>query len=74
MNNTPDLQDELQPEYDLQKLLPHAVRGKYAQQYAAGTNLILLDPDTAVAFPTAEAVNQALRLVLHLSRIPTPPH
>ncbi|MDA0246113.1 MAG: hypothetical protein OT477_22100 [Chloroflexi bacterium] len=75
MNNTPDLHDELRPEYDMKALLKGAVRGKYAQRYAEGTNLVLLDPDTAEAFPTAEAVNQALRLVLQLSRIPaTPPH
>jgi hypothetical protein len=47
------------------------VRGKYAARYKAGTNLVLLDPDVAVAFPNAGAVNAALRLVLELARIPT---
>lgn len=63
--------DELRPEYDMKQLLKGAVRGKYAAQYAEGTNLILLAPDVADAFPTAESVNDALRLVLQLSQIPT---
>jgi len=40
------------------------VRGKYAQAYREGTNLVLLDPDVAEAFPDAVAVNQALRLLV----------
>ncbi len=39
-----DLDDELRAEYDLQPLLKNAVRGKYAQQYAEGTNVVLLAP------------------------------
>ncbi|MGD0359464.1 MAG: hypothetical protein ABSC93_01255 [Bryobacteraceae bacterium] len=39
--------DELRPEYDLRQLLKGAVRGKYAKQYHAGTNLVLLDPDVS---------------------------
>lgn len=62
--------DELRPEYDLRKLLKGGVRGKYAERYRAGTNLILLDPDIAKAFPTERAVNDALRLVLQLNKIP----
>lgn len=36
-------------------------QGKYAKRYAEGTNVVVLDPDVAAAFPTAEAVNTALR-------------
>lgn len=64
------MNDDLRPEYDLKQLLPDAVRGKYVERCAAGTNLILLAPDVAEAFPTAEAVNEALWLVLRLSQIP----
>ena len=32
--------------------------------------MIVLEPEIAVAFPTAEAVNKALRLVMQLSQIP----
>ena len=55
--------DELRPEYD-ETSLKNGIRGKYAQQYAAGTNIVRLAPDVAAAFPTEEAVNQALRSVL----------
>ncbi len=40
------------------------VRGKYVERYREGTNLVLLDPDVAAAFPDAKAVNDALRLLL----------
>ena len=43
------------------------VRGKYAARYAEGTNIVLLEPDVADAFPTARAVNEALRKVLEES-------
>lgn len=66
------MNDELRPEYNMKQLLKGAVRGKYAERYAEGTNLVLLAPDVAEAFPTAEAVNNALRLVLQLSQIPAP--
>jgi hypothetical protein len=62
--------DELRPEYDLRQLLANGVRGKYASRYAAGTNVVLLAPDVAKAFPNPEAVNDALRLVMKLSGIP----
>jgi hypothetical protein len=65
-----ELEDELRPEYDLTNLLKEAVRGKYAERHNEGTNLVLQDPDVAEAFPTQEAVNDALRLVIQLSRIP----
>lgn len=59
MTNKTEINDGLRPEYD-ETLLKSGVRGKYAVQYAAGTNLVLLDPDVAAAFPTEEAVNEAL--------------
>jgi hypothetical protein len=71
MKMKPELDDELRPEYDMKQLLKGAVRGKYAERYGEGTNLILLAPDVAEAFPNTEAVNEALRLVMRLSQIPT---
>jgi hypothetical protein len=62
--------DELQPEYDLKTLLKGGVQGKYARRYHEGTNLVLLAPDVAAAFPTAETVNEALRLVMQLKKLP----
>jgi hypothetical protein len=61
--------DELRPEYDLKTLLRKGVRGKYAQQYREGSNVVVLDPDVAAAFPTPEAVNEALRLALRLASL-----
>ena len=61
--------DELRPEYDLRQLLKDGVRGKYAARCREGTNLVLLEPEVAKAFPTDSAVNEALRLVLQLSRL-----
>ena len=46
--------------YDFSK----GVRGKYAKSYAEGTNVVLLDPEVAKAFPTSESVNKALRRIL----------
>jgi hypothetical protein len=63
------IKDELRPEYDLQALLKGSVRGKYAERYRAGTNLVLLDPDVANAFRSTESVNEALRLVLKLRKL-----
>ena len=65
-----EIEDDLQPEYDLKTLLKGGVRGKYSDRYREGTNVVLLAPDVARAFPTEEAVNEALRLVLRLAQIP----
>jgi len=54
------VRDEMRSEYDFS----NGVRGKYAARFAEGTNLVLLAPDVAAAFPTAEAVNRALRAVI----------
>jgi hypothetical protein len=71
MNKKPktEMDDELRPEYDLRELLKGGVRGKYAQRYRAGTNLVLLEPDVAKAFPSEAAVNEALRLVIQLAEL-----
>ena len=61
--------DELRPEYDLATLLKGGVQGKYAKQYAAGTNLVLLEPEIHSEFKTKEEVNAALRLVIELRKI-----
>ena len=54
--------DDLRPEYDL-STLKGGVRGKYYKQATAGTNLVLLEPDVARAFPDSSSVNRALRLL-----------
>ena len=62
MQKDPDLLEE----YDFSK----GVQGKYADRFRAGTNLVLLDRDIAEAFPSDEAVNTALRLVIQLRELP----
>ena len=52
--------DELRPEYCREGLGPN-VRGTYLEAFRSGTNLVLLHPDLAKAFPTDESVNKALR-------------
>ncbi len=66
-----EMTDELRPEYDLRELLANGVRGKYAERYQAGTNLVLLDPEVAKVFPDERSVNDALRLVIELTKIPS---
>jgi hypothetical protein len=69
--STDEMSDELRPEYDLRKLLKGGVRGKYATRYQAGTNLVLLSPDVAKAFANdAGAINEALRLVIQMRKLP----
>ena len=46
--------DELCFEYD-EASLKNGIHGKYAEQYAAGTNIVCLAPDVAAAFPNEEA-------------------
>jgi len=58
-----ELEDELRPEYNFSEIAGD-VKGKYVERYRAGTNLVLLDPDVAQAFPTDASVNEALRLVI----------
>jgi hypothetical protein len=65
----PDTGDDLLPEYDFSSMAG-AVRGKYYQRYRAGVNLVLLEPEVARAFPTARAVNEALRRVMRAGKAP----
>ena len=55
--------DTLRPEYDRSELRG-GVRGKYLERYRKGTNLALLDTDIRAAFPTDQAVNDALRSLM----------
>ena len=51
-------------EYDFSQ----GVRGKYAQRYSQGTNIVVLSPDVAEFFPDSEAVNAALRALVEIAR------
>ena len=49
--------DEILPEYDFSRSAPN----KYASRYAAGSAVVVLDPDVAAAFPSSGEANEALR-------------
>ncbi len=55
---------EMREEYDFS----NAVRGKYAERFAEGSNVIVLDPDVAEVFNDPVAVNGALRLLAKSAR------
>jgi len=60
MQEDPDMLKE----YDFTKGVP----GKYAQRYAEGTNVVVIDPDVAEVFPDHDSVNQALRSLAEIIR------
>lgn len=59
--------DDLRAEYDLSEL-EGGVRGKYAEAYRAGTDLVHLEPDVAEVFADDESVNQALRSLINIAK------
>jgi hypothetical protein len=58
---------DMSPEYDF-AAMRGGVQGKYARKLRERSNIIVLSPDIAEAFPNEEAVNQALRGVLNTAR------
>lgn len=60
---------DLREEYDLSQL-PIMPKGRYDPARRQGRNIVVLESALADAFPTDEAVNEALRLVLQLARVP----
>lgn len=60
----PPKDTEMLDEYDFSQ----GVRGKYARRYAAGSNVVVLSPDVADAFPDSESVNRALRALITIAR------
>lgn len=59
-----EMEDDLRPEYDLKSL---RVR-KVGPKRAGFGNFVQLAPDVAELFPTAEAVNEALRFLIRVTR------
>ena len=55
--------DELREEYDFSG----GVRGKYAERYVEGANIVVLDPDVAKVFRNSKSVNQALRALVEVA-------
>ena len=68
MKKSDHVEDELRPEYDFGSM-KGGMRGKYYRRIREqGTNVVLLDPDVAEAFPSEASVNEALRGVLNTTR------
>ena len=59
--------EEMRKEYKREDL-GKGIRGKYFEEYKKGTNLVLLSPDVAAAFPDDASVNDALRSLLQIAR------
>ena len=64
MKEAREKNDEMLREYDFSQ----GVRGKYAQRYARGSNVVVLKPDVAKIFPNAETVNSSLRSLAEILR------
>ncbi|MFH0730522.1 MAG: hypothetical protein V2B19_29780 [Pseudomonadota bacterium] len=60
MANDPDMLEEYN--------FSGGVRGKYAERYSKGTNIVIIDPDVAEFFPGHEAINDALRSLIPISK------
>jgi hypothetical protein len=58
------MKHEMRPHYDID--YSTAVRGKYAEQLLkeSGRKIAVLEPDVAKAFPSSNAVNEALRSLM----------
>ncbi|MGA3264412.1 MAG: hypothetical protein ABSC47_10260 [Terracidiphilus sp.] len=59
-----EMNDDMRKEYDF----THAVRGKYAKRFPRDVVMVTLAPDVAAAFPDADAVNEALRVLLKAAK------
>lgn len=57
MKKKPETTGDMRAEYEFSG----GVRGKYAERFAQGSNVVVLDPDVAAEFKTRDEVNRALR-------------
>jgi hypothetical protein len=57
--------DELRPEYDLKRL---QVRRLGPGRKSFGGSVVRLEPDVMKVFPSAEAVNEALRFLIRITK------
>ena len=60
--------DTMRPEYDMTR----GVRGKYAGRFKGDVVMVPIAPDAAAAFPDAESVNEALRVLLKAAKKVSP--
>ena len=60
--------DELRPEYKRSDFPDGFVRGKYAKRLKESSNIVVLNPEVAQAFPNEEAVNDALLSLIDIAQ------
>jgi hypothetical protein len=74
MKNDKELnKDELRKEYKRSDFPDGFVRGKYAKRLKESSNVIVLRPEVAQAFPNEEAVNNALLSLIDIAHKTTRP-
>lgn len=59
---------EQRAEYKLSDFPTPMVRGKYAKRLQESSNIVVLKPEVAEAFPNADAVNEALLSLIRIAR------
>ncbi len=62
--------DEMRSEYRREDL-GKGVRGRFYEEFREGHNLVLLKPEVAKAFPSEEAVNEALLSLIKIAQTST---
>ncbi len=60
--------DDMRDSYQREDL-GTGVRGKYYADYIASHNIVRLKPEVAKAFPTEEAVNEALLALIRIAQM-----
>ena len=65
--------DEMRAEYTRADFPGGLVRGKYVARIAKGSNIVVLNPEIAAAFPTTESVNEALASLIRIAKSATHP-
>lgn len=70
MKRVKQTDDDMRPEYKREDL-GVGIRGKYYQSYLESHNLVLLRPEVVAAFPSEEAVNEALLSLIRIARATT---
>jgi hypothetical protein len=69
VNKTP--KDELRTEYKRADFTCKMVRGKYAKRLREASNIVVLIPEVAAAFPNEKAVNKALQSLIEVAQATT---
>jgi hypothetical protein len=67
MKKVNHLKDEMRSEYNFGSM-SGGVRGKYVERLRRQSNIVVLEPEVAAAFPTGDSVNAALRGMLDTAR------